>query len=447
MTQASDNAGLLAGLIEKAAAAGADAADAVLVEATSLSLSRRLGKPEKLERSEMTDLGLRVLLGKRQAMVSSSDVSAGAVEELVERAVAMVRVVPEDPHCGLAEPGQLADDDPDLDSRDPQEPTAETLADWAARAEEAAMGVPGVTNSEGAEANWSRAMVSMAASNGFNRCRSVSHFGLGASVLAGEGTAKERDYDYTAAVFAEDLRPPEEVGRQAGEWAVRRLGPGKVESAEMPVVYHPRVARTLLGHLSSAINGAAVARGTTFLKDRLEESVFPARITIVDDPRRRRGLRSKPFDGEGLATARRNLIDGGVLTTWLLDLRSARQLGMTSTGHAARGTSSPPSPSATNLYLEPGEHSPQDLMADIENGLYVTELMGFGINVVTGDYSRGASGFRIEKGEVAHPVSEITVAGNLIDMFARLTAADDLEFLYGTDAPTIRVDGMTVAGK
>ena len=446
MNTDTDNLNLLSDLIAKARSAGADTADAVLVEGVSLSLARRLGKPERLERAEGADLGLRVFIGRRQAIVSSSDRSAEALDELVERAVAMARSVPEDPFCGLAEPDMLAAAVPDLDILDTGEPAPETLADWAARAEDAARAVEGVTNSEGAEASWGRSTIAMAAGNGFGGTYSGSHHAISVSVLAGEGTAMERDYDFTSTVYAEDLRQPEEIGRAAGERTVRRLNPRKADSAQVPVVYDPRVARSLLGHLAGAVNGSAVARGTSFLKDKLGQAIFPASVTIVDDPLRRRGLRSKPFDGEGVATSLHNVVDGGVLSTWFLDLRSARQLEMATTGHASRGTSSPPSPSATNLYLEPGTVSPAELLGDIDSGFYVTELIGFGVNGVTGDYSRGASGFWIEKGVLAYPVSEVTVAGNLTHMFANITAADDLEFRYGTDAPTLRIDGMTVAG-
>ena len=437
----------LGDLIAASRRAGADAADAILVEGLSLSQAQRLGKTENLERAEGRDLGLRVFVGRRQAIVSSSDLSPGALEELVTRALSMARGVPEDPFCGLAPEELLATDVPDLDIDDAAEPSPETLIDWARRAEDAARAVPGVTNSEGAQSGWSRSRVAMAASNGFAQTYGVAHVSVSASVLAGEGTGMERDYDYTAAVHAEDLRSPEEVGRSAGEKAVARLNPRKARSAQVPVVYDPRVSRSLLGHLSGAINGASVARGTTFLKDKLGQRLFPENITVVDDALRRRGLRSKPFDAEGVATRRREIIQNGVLTGWILDLRSARQLGLETTGNASRGTSSPPSPSATNLYLEPGALSPAALMADIKEGLYITELIGFGVNGVTGDYSRGAAGFWIENGQLAYPVSEVTVAGNLIDMFARITAADDLVMRYGTDAPTLRVDGMTLAGQ
>jgi PmbA protein len=437
---------LLTNVIARARRAGADAADAVLFEGVSISHAQRLGKIEKLERSEGYDLGLRVLVGKRQAIVSSNDRSAKAVEELVERALAMARVVPEDPFVGLADPAQIARDWPKLDMLDPAEPAAEVLIERAKTAEEAARAVKGVTNSEGAEASWSRSRVALAASNGFTGTYAGSGHSVSASVLAGEGTAMERDYDFASAVYGADLRSPEEIGRSAGERAVKRLGARKMPTAQVPVVFDPRVARGLVGHMLGAISGPAITRGTSFLKDKLGKQVFSESITIVEDPHRHRGLRSKPFDGEGIANVRRNLVENGVLTTWLLDLRSARQLGMEPTGHAARGTSSPPSPAPTNLWVEPGKLSPKELMADIQSGFYVTELMGMGVNGVTGDYSRGAAGFWIEKGELAFPVSEVTIAGNLKDMYHRLAAADDLEFKTGTDSPTLRVERMRVAG-
>ena len=447
MTDSSNMLNLLEDLLAKAKAKGADAADAVHIESQSVAVAQRLGNPEKLERSESADIGLRALVGKRQAIVSSSDINPDALDELVERVVAMAKSVPEDPYCGLAEPDQLATEIVDVDSCDPNEPTAETLVDWANRAEETARAIDGITNSEGAEAGWGRATVSVAATNGFAQTYSGSHYSLSASVLAGEGTGMERDYDYTGAVYADDLMSPEEVGQSAGEKAVKRLNPQKAETAQVPVIYDPRVSRGIVMHLASAINGSSVARDTSFLKDKMGEQIFSESVTIYDDPHRARGLRSKPFDGEGVANQKRKIIEDGVLTTWILDLRSSRQLGLETTGHASRGTGSPPSPSATNVYLEPGSQSPADLMSDIESGLYVTELIGMGINGLTGDYSRGAAGFWIENGEVAYPVSEITVAGNLKDMFKNLTAADDLEYRYGIDAPTLRIEGMTLAGK
>lgn len=447
MNDEKQNLDLLGALIGKAETAGADAADAVFVEGVSLSLAYRLGKQEHLERSEGADIGLRVFVGRRQAIVSSSDTSEDALRELVERALAMARSVPEDEFAGLADPSQLATEFPDLEICDEDEPTPETLIDRAKRAEEAAMAVAGITNSEGAEASWGFSRVAVAASNGFSHCRSGSRHSISASVLAGTGTDMERDYDFASTVYGEDLASPEDIGRSAGEKTIRRLNAKKAKSASVPVIYDPRVANSLVSHLAGAINGNAVARGTTFLKDKLSAEIFPSAITIVDDPRMRRGLRSKSFDGEGIAAERLDIIKDGVLTTWVLDLRSSRQLGLQTTGRASRGTSSPPSPSTTNLYMQAGSLTPKDLMADIKDGLYITELMGMGVNGVTGDYSRGASGFWIENGELAFPVNEVTIAGNLNDMFAHITAADDLEFRYGTNAPTLRVDGMTIAGR
>ena len=441
-----DALSLLGDLIARATKAGADAADAVLFESASLSHAQRLGKVEKLERSESYDLGLRVLIGKRQAIVSSNDRSPAALGELIERAIAMAKTVPEDPYCGLAAREELARDWPALDLDDPTEPAPETLIARAAAAEDAARAVPGVTNSEGAEASWSRAKVALAASNGFAGTYAGTHSSISAAVLAGAGTGMERDYDYTTAVWAEDLLDAKEIGKNAGERAVKRLNPRKMPTQKVPVVFDPRVAGGMLRHLIGAISGPSIARGTSFLKDKLGQRIFPAGLSIIDDPHRRRGLRAKPFDGEGVRNERRAIVEDGVLKTWLLDQRSARQLGLKSTGHASRGTSGPPSPAPTNLYLEAGKLSPAELMADIKQGFYVTELMGMGVNGVTGDYSRGAAGFWIENGQIAFPVSEVTIAGNLKDMFASLTPASDLEFRHGTNSPTVRIEGMTLAG-
>lgn len=441
-----DALNLLQDLIRKAKAAGADAADAVLFDNASMSLSQRFGKTEQLERSESGDLGLRVFVGKRQAIVSSTDRGAKALEELVERAVAMARVVPEDPFTGLADPDQLAREFPDLDVLDTSEPSAETLIERASAAEEAALAIQGVTNSEGADANWSRSAIAIAASNGFAGAYGVSRQSLSVSVLAGEGTGMERDYDYDSKVYGGDLRAAADIGREAGERAVRRLNPRRVKSCKVPVLFDPRVSRGLLGHLTGAISGPSIARGTSFLKDKMGERIFPESITIIDDPHVKRGLRSRPFDAEGIATSRRNLIEEGRLTTWLLDLRSSRQLGLTTTGHAARGTSGPPGPAPANVYMAAGTVSRDDMIGAIDDGLYVTELMGMGVNGVTGDYSRGAAGFWIEKGRIAYPVNELTIAGNLKEMFLNLTPASDLELRFGMDAPTVRLDGLTIAG-
>jgi len=440
-----DHLSLLSDLIARARTAGADAADAVLVAGTSLSVQRRLGKTEHVERAEGQDLGLRVFLGKRAAIVSATSIDPAGFKDLAERAVAMAKVVPEDPFTGLAE--TAAPPAPDaLDLDDPLEPSAEVLIDRASAAEEAALAVSGVTNSEGAEAGYGRTEIVLVTSAGFAGRRAGTSHSVSATALAGTGTGMQRDYDYHATVHLSDLDDPAQIGRSAGERAVKRLNPARPQTARIPVVFDPRIAGSLLGHLAGAINGAGVARGTSFLRDKLGQRIFAAGVNVQDDPHRVRGLRSRVFDGEGTPTKPRALIEDGTLTTWLLDSRSARQLGMTSTGHAARGTSGPPSPSATNLYFAAGPLTPQALMADIKLGLYITEMIGMGVNGVTGDYSRGAAGFMIRDGVLAEAVAEITVASNLIEMFAHLTPANDLRFRRGTDAPTVRVEGMTMAG-
>jgi PmbA protein len=438
---------LLADLIAKARRAGADAADAMLVESAGLAATRRLGRLEKIERAEGTDLGLRVLVGRRQALVSTGDLTAASLARLVDNALAIARAVPEDRYAGLAAPEEIARALPALDLDDGVEPGAEALAATAAAAEDAALAAPGITNSEGAEASWSRSRTTLVASNGFAGQSARSRHSLSAAVIAGSNGAMERDYEFATVVRARDLPDPAALGLRAAERARRRLNPRKVRSRALPVVFDPRVAGSIVRHLTSAISGPAVARGTTFLKDRLGERVFGPGVGIVDDPLRPLGLRSQSFDAEGIAARPRRLVDDGVLTTWLLDCGSARQLGLATTGHAARGVSSPPAPAPSNAYLEAGKQSPAELMSDIKEGVYVTEMLGMGINQVTGDYSRGAAGFWIENGALAWPVSEITIAGNLTAMFAQLTPADDLEFRYGIDAPTLRIDGMTVAGQ
>lgn len=434
-------------LVDRAMKAGADAAEALVVEGASLGVSWRLGKLEDVERSEGQDVGLRVFIGQRQAMVSSTDLSENALAPLVERAIAMARVAPEDPYIGLAEAALLARDLPELDIFDTTPfPDAEALAAKAAETEEAALAIKGVTNSGGAGASWGRSGMALVTSGGFTGSYTGTSHSFSVSVLAGEGTTMERDYDYSSARHQSDLDKAIDIGRNAGERAVRRLGARKVKSQSVPVVYDPRVSGGLVGHFAGAISGSSIARGTSFLKESLGKRVFADGISIIDDPHRRRGLRSKPFDGEGVANRLICLADNGVLTTWLLDCATAKQLGLTTTGHAARGIGAPPSPSTTNLYMAAGTVDPKALISDIKQGLYITEMIGMGVNGVTGDYSRGASGYWIENGEIAYPVSEITVAGNLKDMFLNMTPADDLAFHQGTNAPTLRVEGMTVAG-
>jgi PmbA protein len=437
---------LASALIAEARRQGADAADVVVMASQSLGISWRLGKLEDVERSESCDLGLRIFAGRRQAFVSSTDLAPEGFKILAERALAMAKLAPEDPYCGLADPARLAKSFPALDLEDPAEPSAERLTALAAETEDAARAIKGVTNSNGASAGWSSGTKVLVTSAGFAAASSGTSHSLGCSVVAGEGTTMETDYEGSSARHAADLDAPAAVGTKAGERAVKRLNPRKLKSMTLPVLYDPRIAGGLLGHLSGAINGAAIARGVSFLKDRMGERVFAPGIRVMDDPLRRRGQRSRPFDGEGVAGERRAMIEDGILMSWFLDTGAGKQLGLPSTGHAARGTGGPPSPSPTNLYLEPGPRSPEAMIKSLKQGLYVTDLIGMGVSGVTGDYSRGAAGFFIEDGTLAYPVSEITVAGNLKEMFRELEPASDLVFRYGINAPTILIASLTVAG-
>jgi len=434
-------------LVAAARSAGADAADAVAVRSISLAVEVRDGEVEESERAESDDVGLRVFVGRRQAVVSTNDVRPDGVGALAERAVAMARVAPDDRFAGLAAPDLLATEIPDLDLLDTQLPSVERLESLARAAEAAGLAVEGVTKSGGASASGGIAGMTLATSHGFRGAYLGSRHGMSMTAIAGEGTGMERDYDFSSALHADDLEPAESVGRTAGLRAVERLNPRKVETQRVPVVFDPRVSGSLINHLASAINGSAIARKTSFLQEKLGERLFAAGIRIIDDPLRRRGLRSRPFDGEGVAAHRLALIDDGMLKSWILDCGTARELNLKTTGHAQRGVSSSPSPGPTNLHLEPGSLSPQALIADIGQGLYVTDLIGMGVNTVTGDYSRGAAGFWIENGERTFPVSEVTIAGHLLDMFRTLIPANDLEFRYGVNAPTLRVEGLTVAGR
>jgi len=434
-------------LVNAALKTGADAADAVAVRSMSLSVEVRDGAVEESERAEGDDLGLRVLVGHRQAVVSTNDLAGDASVALAERAVAMARAAPEDKFAGLADGALLAHDFPDLDLLDPDLPSVAELEAMAKTAEQAALTVKGVAKSGGASASAGIGGMVLVTSHGFRGAYLGSRHGISMTAIAGEGTGMERDYDYSSSLHAADLDSPEKIGRTAGERAVERLNPRKVSTRKVPVVFDPRISGSLVSHLASAANGASVARKTSFLRDKMGAKLFDDGIRIVDDPLRKRGLRSHPFDGEGVAHRRLALIDDGVLRSWLLDCSTARELGLTTTGHASRGVSSVPSPSPSNLHMEPGRQSPEDLIADIDDGFYVTDLIGMGVNIVTGDYSRGASGFWIEKGKRTYAVSEVTIAGHLSHIFRTLTPANDLEFRYSTNAPTLRLQGLTVAGQ
>ena len=434
-------------LVKAARAAGADSADAVAVRGMSLSIEVRDGAVEESERAEGDDLGLRVLVGKRQAVVSTNDAASDGSAALAERAVAMARAAPEDQYAGLADEALLVHDFPDLDLIDPELPSVAQLEATARAAEQAGLAVKGVAKSGGASASAGIGGMVLVTSTGFRGAYLGSSHGISMTAIAGTGIGMERDYDYSSVRHASDLESPEKIGRSAGARAVERVNPRKVTTRKVPVVFDPRVAGSLVSHLASAVNGASIARKTSFLRDKMGEKLFGDGIRIIDDPRRLRGLRSHPFDGEGVAGKKLALVDDGVLRSWILDCATARELGLATTGHASRGVSSAPSPGASNLHLEAGHASPDELISDIKDGFYVTDLIGTGVNMVTGDYSRGASGFWIENGQRTYAVSEVTIAGHLLDIFRTLTPASDLEFRYGINAPTVRLEGLTVAGQ
>ncbi len=431
-------------LVAAARKAGADAADAVCVRAVSLGIEVRNGKVEETGRSEGDQFTLRVFVGRRTANVTANVLADPSA--LVERAIAMASVAPEDAFAGLAEPEHLATSFPDLDLLDTTIPTAAELTDMALAAEEGVRSVSGVSKSGGASAGWSLGGLVLATSHGFAGSTLSSGFGVSATAIAGEGTGMERDYDYDSKIHRGDLADPSAIGRRAGERAVRRLNPRQMSSGRMTVVYDPRISTSLVGHLAGAVNGAAIARRTSFLRDRLGQQVFSSGIHITDDPLRRRGLGSRPFDGEGVPSLPLDIVRDGVIETWVLDSATARELGLVTNGRASRGGGNP-HPGTTNLTLLPGEQSPEEMIREIGNGLYVTELIGHGASVVTGDYRRGAAGYAIENGEIAYPVSEITIAGNLKDMFRELRPANDLVYRMSVNAPTVAVPGLMVAGR
>ena len=435
-----------AALVELARRAGADAADVVYGGDASTGIQVRLGELEEIGRSEGEEIGLRFFVGTRSASVSSSDLADEAMHALVERAAAMAREAPEDPYAGLApEDRLLRDEGVDVDGDDGADPSPVELKRLALAIEDAARSIEGVANSEGAGVSAGRSVVALATSHGFCRGYATSGYSGMASVIAGTGGDMQRDYAYHSVRHFADLDPPEAIGRRAGERAVARLNPARLPSGRMTVLFDPRVGGGLVSHLVGAITGSAITRRMSFLIGREEEALFAPGVVIRDDPHRRRGLASKPFDGEGLPTAPRDLVAEGRVTGWLLDSASARQLGLAPTGHATRASGAPGA-GATNVHIEPGPLPPAELMADVKRGLYVTELIGQGVNPITGDYSRGASGFIIEKGAIAAPVAEITIAGNLIDMYRELTPASDLEHRRTVNVPTLRIEGMTVAG-
>lgn len=433
----------VAALVEAAMRAGADAADAVVVRGRSTRVTVRLGKVEETGAAESEDVALRVFVGKRVASVSASAASEPAI--LAERAVAMAKVSPEDPFQGLADEDFLVKAQRDLDLYDPTDVPAERLREDALAAEEAALAVKGVTNSAGSSASAGIGGLVLATSHGFLGQYLGTRFSRSVSVLAGEGTAMERDYEFSSRLHFSDLDTPEWIGRSAGERAVRRLGARKAKTGPVTVIFDPRVARSIAGHLAGAINGASVARKTSFLRDMMDRQIASAAITVTDDPLRVRGPASRPFDGEGVEGERLVMVDKGVLRHWFLSTSAGRELGLPTNGRGVR-SGSQVSPSSTNLAIEPGEASPEDMIRSVKSGFYVTEVFGQGVNMVTGEYSRGASGFWIENGELAYPVSEVTIASNLKAMFLSMQPASDIDRNFSTAAPTLLIEGMTLAG-
>jgi PmbA protein len=440
---------LTAALLDAARRAGADAADALAVDGTSVSVDVRRGRLEQAERSEGIEVGLRVLIGRRQACVSSSDTADATLAAMAERAVAMAREAPEDPHAGLADPAQLAAvrNARALDLDDPAaEPAAAALEEDARRAEAAALAVAGVSQIDQASAGYGRRRIHMAASNGFSGGYARTSRSTSCVAISGEGTAMERDWNAESRVWQADLPDPEAIGRLAGERAAARAGARRPRTGACPVLYDERIAAGLIGHLLAAINGTAVTRGATWLRDALGQPVLPDGLSLLEDPHRPRIAGSRPFDAEGLATAPRALVADGVLTGWVLDLATGRKLGLPSTANATRGTSAPPSPGTSNLTLTPGRHSRDALLREMGTGLLVTSMIGAAINPTTGDYSRGASGFWVENGQIAYPVNECTVAGNLRDMLRRIVPANDARPHASMRVPSLLVEGLTLAG-
>ncbi len=436
-------------LLDAARRAGADAADTMVINGTSLSIDVRGGKLEQAERAEGIDLGLRVLVGQRQASVSASDTSASTIEAMAERAVAMAKEAPEDPYIGLADPSQLvtAWDVASLELADPSaEPAPAALEDDAQRAEAAALAVAGVTQVTGASAGYGNRRIHLAASNGFSGGYARSDRAISLAAISGSGATMQRDYNYESRIYQADLPDAAEIGRIAGERAVALQGATQPPTGRFPVLFDERISSSLIGHLLMAINGSAIARGSSFLRDHLGKQVLPKSLSLIEDPHRARVSGSKPFDAEGLPVSRRAIVDQGVLTGWVLDLATARKLGLTSTGNATRGPSAPPSPGISNVTLTPGSASREDLIRDMGTGLIVTSMIGSSINPNTGDYSRGASGFWVENGEITRPVNECTIAGNLIEMLMGLTPANDAKPHHSRLVPSLLVEGLTLAG-
>ena len=437
-------------LIDAAKKAGAESCDAIAVEGTSLSITVHDGKLEKADRSEGVDIGLRVLIGQKQANVSSSDTQSRTIAEVAERAVAMAKEAPDDPHIGLADPSQFAmeTDASALELLDDSaEPEPAALQELALEAEASALAVDGVTQVQSSAAGYGKRQAYFQTSNGFGGGSARSDFGLSCVAISGEGTGMERDYDFDGRVFQSDLRSAAEIGTRAGERAVARLNARKPKTGAFPVLFDERIASSLIGHLLAATNGAAIARGASWAMDLLGKQVLPSHLDLIENPHKKRSGASRVFDAEGLPTKARHIVKDGVLQGWTLDLATARKLGMESTANAARGTGGPPQPSLTNVHMTQGDRTRDDLIADMGSGLLVTSMIGSTINPTTGDYSRGASGFWVEKGEITYPVNECTVAGNLKDMLLNLVPANDAQLHLSRVVPSLLIEGLTLAGE
>mgnify|MGYP001394218125 FL=1 len=416
---------------------GAECTTVIANENTSVNVAARLGKLENVERNESSSIGLEIIDKKRKVSLSSTNLNKESLEELAKNAMSMVKSIPIDEYCGLADKNMLYDGNLDLNLVDNYIPENDDLLNNSIEAEESALNIKGITNTEGASSSYSKNKFYLATSDGFFNTNDKTNYSTGISVIAGKGTKMERDYEYQSKIHFSDLDNPKKIGQKAAERAISRLDPKKVKSDSVPVIFDPRVSGSLLSLFIGGISGQAITRGTSFLKDKMNKDIFKNTINIIDDPHIKRGARSLPFDGEGVATKKLNLIENGKLKSWLLNSQYARQLNLKSTGHYS---------GVSNLYMSPGKKTNLELIKSIDQGFYITEMLGMSFSQVTGDYSRGASGYWIEKGEKAYPVSEVTIAGNILDMYNMLTPASDLKMITGIDAPTLMIDKMIVAG-
>ena len=431
-------------IIELTLSKGADSSDIVVAKNLSKNIGCRLGKIEEIEQSETRVLGLRTFIGNRNAIISTNDFSQNSINESIDRVISMTKLAPEDPLSKLA--SKTIETIPNLDLFDTYDLNSDELKDLALETENSALKVKGVTNSNGASSSQSKTSFHLSTSNGFSGGYKKSNFSISCSAIAGNELSMQTDYDYDSKVFFKDLKDTSLVGKQAAENTVSKCNPKKIKTCKSDVVFDPRVSRTLLSHISSLVNGVSIARGSSFLSEKMNSKIFNKEINIIDNPNIVKGLGSKPFDDEGCEMKRFNIIENGILKSWILDTTTSQQLGIKSNNRASRGMSSSPSPSPTNMFIDNGSISKNEIISNIKDDFYVTDLIGQGVNLITGDYSRGAGGFKIENGKISFPVNEVTIAGNLKDMFNRMIVANDLEFKYSLNSPTILIEGMTIAG-